>query len=193
SNGEDYGLKDGDFIQRYFDINTTEHIVLLTNKGKYMSIPVHELPDIRWKDLGQHISNIVPLDTDEFIVQCIPVTDFKKGYLLFFTKQGMIKRSKLALYETNRTSRALIGINLRDDDEVVSVYHTINPQDIFISTKNGYGLWFHEEELSDVGIRALGVIGINLKDGDEVVSGSIFEADENPILFLVTQRGACKR
>src|SRR5699024_2051213 len=97
------------------------------------------------------------------------------------------------LYETNRTSRALIAINLREGDELVSAYHTIEPQDIFIATKNGYGLWFHEEEISDVGIRALGVIGINLKENDEVISGNVFTAANQPVLFLVTHRGACKR
>src|SRR5699024_1063839 len=84
-------------------------------------------------------------------------------------------------------------INLREDDEVKQVHHTIEPMDIFIATKKGYGLWFKEEELSAVGVRALGVIGINLKDDDELVNGIAFSAENEPTLSLVTQRGACKR
>jgi len=193
SNGEDIGLKQNDFVRRCFEINTTEHVLLITNKGKYVIIPVHELPDIRWKDLGQHISNIVSLEQDETIIQTIPIENFADGYLFFFTKNGMVKRTKLSLYETNRTSRALIAINLRDGDEVIHTYHTDGASDIFISTRLGYGLWFKEEEVSDVGLRALGVIGVNLKEEDYVVSGHCFKAEENPALLLVTQRGACKR
>src|SRR5690625_1295786 len=194
SNGEDIGLKQNDYVIRYFEINTTDTVLLFTNQGKYISIPVHELPDIRWKDMGQHISNIATIEQNERIIQCIPVREFsKKKYLLFFTKQGMVKRTELEQYETNRFSRSMIAVNLRDEDEVVNVHETDGEMDIFVATNKGYGLWFDEADVSTVGLRALGVIAIQLKEADHVVSGYTFAKDSNPLLFLVTQRGACKR
>src|SRR5699024_8284380 len=73
SNGEEFAMKDGDHLLSLLEINTTDTILLFTNLGKFLSLPVHELPDIRWKDLGQHISNIVPLDKEEHFIQCVPV------------------------------------------------------------------------------------------------------------------------
>jgi len=194
SNGEDIGLRQQDYVLRMLEMNTTDNILLLTNFGKYVIIPVHELPDIRWKDLGQHMSNIVQLDQNENIIQILPVRDFaKNSFLTFFTKQGMVKRTALEQYETNRTSRALIAINLRDGDEVIEVDETDGNMDIFVATNKGYGLWYEESDVSSVGLRAQGVIAIQLKDDDYVVSASTFTKDSNPYLFLMTQRGACKR
>jgi len=194
SNGEDIGLRQNDYVIRCFETNTTDTVLLFTNQGKYIAIPVHELPDIRWKDMGQHISNIATIEQNERIIQCIPVREFsKKKYLLFFTKQGMVKRTELEQYETNRFSRSMIAVNLRDEDEVVNVHETDGEMDIFVATNKGYGLWFDEADVSTVGLRALGVIAIQLKEADHVVSGYTFAKDSNPLLFLVTQRGACKR
>src|SRR5699024_7072085 len=100
SNGEDLAIKNDDHLVGLIELNTTDKLLLFTNKGKYLSIPVHELPDIRWKDIGQHLSNIAPIESDEYIIQCIPIRAFTEGkYLLFFTKDGMIKRSELRLYD----------------------------------------------------------------------------------------------
>src|SRR5690625_738882 len=104
----------------------------------------------------------------------------------------MVKKSTQDLYESNRYSRSLIALNLRDGDEVVNVFETNGKQDIFIATNLGYGLWFNESDVSPVGQRALGVIAIQLKDSDYVVNGQIIDEDISD-LFVVTQRGACKR
>jgi topoisomerase-4 subunit A len=159
-------------------------------------MPVHELPDIRWKDMGQHIMNIVPIDKEEQIVRAIPVKEFKENqYLLFFTKNGMVKKSELLQYKAQRYSKALVAVNLKGDDEVVDVYQTDGKKQVFIATRSGYGLRFREEEINIVGTRASGVKGINLKDDDYVVSGVIFDEDEalSTELFIATQRGAVKK
>src|SRR5699024_5708194 len=156
--------------------------------------PVHELPDIRWKDIGQHISNIAAIEKDEFIIQCIPVRQFKdENYLLFFTKEGMIKRSELKLYDAQRYSKTLIAINLKEDDELVNVFHTTGHSDVFIASNKGYGLWFHESEVSVVGQRARGVKAIQLKENEYAVNGQVFDDLAEPSLVVMTQRGACKR
>src|SRR5699024_7083161 len=96
SNGEEFAIKDEDHLIRLIELNTTDNLLLFTNKGKFISFPVHELPDIRRKDMGQHISNTTMLEKDEFIIQCIPVRSFDaEQYLIFFTKNGMVKRSHI--------------------------------------------------------------------------------------------------
>ncbi|MGM8366539.1 DNA topoisomerase IV subunit A [Virgibacillus sp. W0181] len=194
SNRDDFTIKENDYLISLLEINTTDKLLLFTNKGKFICIPVHELPDIRWKDIGQHISNIAPLDEHEHIIEGIPVRKFTDDhFLLFITKKGMVKRSKLNLYDAQRFSRALIAVNLKDEDEVVNVYQTDGHSDIFITSNKGYGLWFHESDISIVGQRAQGVIGIQLKNEEFVVNGHAFDGLSDPSIVVITQRGACKR
>ncbi|MGA3854062.1 DNA topoisomerase IV subunit A [Bacillus pumilus] len=193
SNGKDFGMKDTDRLIHQFEMNTTDVLLLFTNKGSYIYCPVHQLPDIRWKDMGQHITNIISIDRDESIQKAIPIKEFDEtSYLLFFTKGGMVKKTELLQYKAQRYSKPLVALNLKGNDELVDVHVTTGQQELFIATKNGYGLWFDEEEVSVVGPRAAGVKGINLKDGDEVVSGQIIDP-KNDVLVLTTQRGAVKR
>ncbi|WP_096269782.1 DNA topoisomerase IV subunit A [Paucisalibacillus globulus] len=194
SNGEDFAIKEEDHLVGLIEANTTDKILLFTNKGKYLYLPVHELPDIRWKDIGQHVSNIVQIDKDEYILQILPVREFKEGeFLVFFTKNGMVKRSELKIYEAQRHSKALIALNLKNDDEVISVCQTKGYSDLFIASNKGYGLWYHESEVPVVGQRATGVKAIQLKEGEYVVGGQVFDDLSEPSLVVVTQRGACKR
>ncbi|WP_077326480.1 DNA topoisomerase IV subunit A [Virgibacillus siamensis] len=194
SNGEDFAMKDEDHLVSLMELNTTDKLLLFTTKGKYLFVPVHELPDIRWKDLGQHISNIVSIEKDESIVQCIPVREFQEdSYLIFFTRNGMVKRSELKLYDAQRYSKALIALNLKGDDEVVNVLQTNGHSDVFVASNKGFGLWYHESEISVVGQRAAGVKAMKLKEGEHVVSGQVFDDLTEPSIVVVTQRGACKR
>ncbi|UOR12590.1 DNA topoisomerase IV subunit A [Halobacillus amylolyticus] len=194
SNGKDFAMKDGDHILRLFEINTTDNLLLFTNLGKYLFIPVHKLPDIRWKDLGQHIANLVSIEKDEFIVEAIPIREFKEGnYLIFFTKNGMVKKSDLPLYHAQRHSKPLVAVNLKGEDEVVDVHVTSGDSHLFIASNKAYGLWYHEEEVNAVGQRAAGVKAIQLKDGEQVVSGQTFDASRDPSIIITTHRGAVKR
>lgn len=194
SNEEDFSMREDDHLVALMEINTTDHILLFTNKGRYIYLPVHELPDIRWKDIGQHISNIVSIERDEHIVQTLPIRNFKTNdYLIFITKNGMIKKSELKLYEAQRYTRALIGMNVKDGDEVISVNRTDGNSDVFIATNTGYGLWYHESDITPVGLRTAGVKSIQLKTEEYVVNGQIFDDMSDPSLVIVTQRGACKR
>lgn len=194
SNVEDLQMKENDIPLHIMEINTQDTLLLFTNKGNYLYIPVHELPEIRWKDMGQHIANLIPIDRDEKIIKAIPVRNFDEPYfVLAITKNGMIKKTKLSDYKVQRYSRPIVGINLKDQDEVVNVHLTNGHNDIFIATNSGYGLWFHENEVNPIGIKAAGVKSITLKDDENVVNGEIFDELETPSLFIVTQRGACKR
>src|SRR5699024_9941113 len=133
-------------------------------------------------------------EANEKVVNIIPVREFiKDQYITFITKQGMVKKTELEVYQSPRYSRSLIALNLRDNDELVNAFVTDGEQDVFIATHLGYGLWFSEQDISVVGQRALGVIGIQLKDDDYVVNGVAIDESEQPNLIVATQRGAAKR
>lgn len=194
SNGQDFGMKEKDRLLSKIDINTTDVVLLFTNKGNYLYCPVHELPDIRWKDLGQHIANIIPIERDEEIIKAIPVKNFEEPFFVtFVTKSGMVKKSELSVYKAQRYSKPLVAVNLKGDDILVDVHLTSGKEDLFLVTHLGYGLWFEEEEVNIVGPRAAGVKGINLKQNDYVVSGSMLKRDRKAFLVIATQRGAVKK
>ena len=194
SNGEGLPLKERDFLIETIEMNTTDDLLIFTNKGKFVSIPIHELPDIRWRDPGQHMSNMTSFENDEYVVEAIPVREFTENkYLIFFTKHGMIKKSTLDLYDAPRYTRSMIALNLRKDDELINVYQSDGNNNIFMSSDAGYGLLIAEEEISPVGQRALGVIGLQLKDDEKMISGHVFEKDSSKEIAIITQRGACKR
>ena len=194
SNGMDFAIKDTDRLMSQLNMNTKDVLLLFTNKGSYLYLPVHELPDIRWKDLGQHVANIVPIDRDEEIIKAMPINDFEQDlFVLFVTKNGMIKKSELKLYKAQRYSKPLTAINVKGDDYVVDVHTTDGTKDLFLSTHLGYALWFSEEEVSPIGIRAGGVKGMNLKDGDFVIGGKVIDNEKTQSIVVATQRGAVKK
>ena len=194
SNGEGLPLKERDYLVKTIEMNTTDNILIFTNKGKYVNIPVHELADIRWRDPGQHMSNITNLENDEYIIEAIPVREFTRDtYLIFFTKQGMIKKSELNLYNSPRYSRSLVALNLRKNDELINVSQSQGNSHIFLGSDVGYGLLIDEDEITPVGQKALGVIGLQLKDNETMVGGHCLDKKSNQEIAIITQRGACKR
>jgi topoisomerase IV subunit A len=194
SNGQDLAMKDSDRLLAQLDVNTKDVVLLFTNKGNYLYCPVHELPDIRWKDIGQHVANIIPIERNEDIIHAITVKDFDiDAYLVFVTKNGMVKKTELKQYKAQRYSKPLVGVNLKDDDQVIDVHLTDGTKELFLISNFGYALWFHEEEISIVGVRAAGVKGINLKDGDVVVGGKVLSPDTKESIVITTQRGSVKR
>jgi topoisomerase-4 subunit A len=195
SNGQDFGMKESDRLLAQLEMNTTDVLLLFTRRGNYLYCPVYELPDIRWKDVGQHISNLIPLERDDDIVAAVPVKQFDESLSLFFvTKQGMVKRTELVQYKVQRYTRPLVAMNVKDDDEVIQVYMTDGNGSVFFATHYGYGLWFDEAEVNPVGVRAAGVKGIQLKEGDYVVSAHpVVKEEKKMYLVIATQRGAVKK
>lgn len=184
-------LKENDYLLGLFTIHTLDTILLFTNLGNYLYLPVYDIPELKWKDLGKHISNIIPLSSEEKIIQVIPVYDFNKPiYITSFSKNGFVKRSSLADFKVQRYSKPMSMMKLKDNDEVVSV--TDSPlSNVLVVTKNGYGLRYKTEEISILGVKAAGVKSINLKE-DEVISGILFD-DIEEYVTLITDKGTGKR
>ncbi|MGX0909956.1 DNA topoisomerase IV subunit A [Staphylococcus caprae] len=186
------GLKDGDRLLKYQEVNTQDTVLVFTNKGRYLFIPVHKLADIRWKELGQHVSQIVPIDEDEQVVNVYNEKDFNhNAFYVMATRNGMIKKSSVSQFKTTRFNKPLVGMKVKDKDEIINVVRLESDQLITVITNKGMSLTYSTAELSDTGLRAAGVKSINLKDEDYVVMTE--EVNESDSIIMVTQRGAIKR
>ena len=190
SNDGDTVVKVGDYPIGIYEMNTLDVLLLFTNLGNYLYVPVHLIPDLKWKDLGKHISNIIKLSSDENIIGSIPVYDFDKNeYITIFTKNGMVKRAKLSDFKVSRYTKPVNCMSLKGSDQVVSITNN-NGSNTFVVTEYGYGLRFNTEEISVIGLKGSGVKAISLKD-DSVVSGMVFDSQE--YLTIITDKSTGKR
>ncbi|HDI0846060.1 TPA: DNA topoisomerase IV subunit A [Staphylococcus aureus] len=189
---EDIGLKDGDSLLKHQEVNTQDTVLVFTNKGRYLFIPVHKLADIRWKELGQHVSQIVPIEEDEVVINVYNEKDFNTdAFYVFATQNGMIKKSTVPLFKTTRFNKPLIATKVKENDDLISVMRFEKDQLITIITNKGMSLTYNTSELSDTGLRAAGVKSINLKVEDFVVMTE--GVSENDTILMATQRGSLKR
>ena len=192
SNPEDIILKENDYIIGLYEMNTTDTILVFTTGGNYLHIPVHIIPDLKWKDMPKHVSNIIEMPAEETIVTAIPAYDFKTDANVIITsKDGMIKRSKLKDFKLQRYNKASSCMNLKDNDQVISAmveeYDTV-----FLTTNTGYGLSFKTEEIPIVGVKAAGVKAMKLKD-DYLVSVNNFSYNVHEFISVLTTKGTGKR
>lgn len=195
SNGEDLSMKETDHAIFIQTMNTMDSLLLFTSKGNYIYRPVHELPDIKWKNLGEHVSHLVSdTSSEEEVVAAIPMKTFSEtDYFLFVTKNGMIKASAVLNYKPQRYSKTLMAINLKGEDSLISVETVIGNEDIFLASHNGYGLRYSISEVPLSGARTAGVKAMNLKADDFIVGAKVIIPSEKRDLVLLTQRGSAKR
>ena len=183
-------LKDNDYPIGFYEANTLDTILLFTSLGNFLFIPVYTIPDMKWKDLGKHVSNLIPLGTDEEIITSIYVKDFKEKIdITLASRKGMIKRTKISEFELLRYNKPVNCIKLKDDDSLITAFVS-RYNNIFVSTVNGYGLWYDITEIPVVGLRTSGVKSINLKD-DLVAMVNNF--DEVDYISLITDKKTGKR
>lgn len=194
SNGKDFAMKDSDHLLFEGNLNTQHTVLIFTTGGNFVFQPVNELPDIKWKDLGQHLSSIVTLDSNESVLAVFPFEDFEQdATILTVSKFGQVKRSALKDYHVQRYSRAIKTMNLKKGDDMIFAGLVTKESELFLATKMAYGVRFPLEEVPVTGLRTAGVKGLNLKEGDEAVSAVMIDAEQTPDLVLATQRGAAKK
>jgi topoisomerase-4 subunit A len=163
---------------------------MFTDNGNYLYVPVYEIPDMKWKDLGKHISNIIKISAEENIIDCVPVLDFDANkYITVFTQNGMIKRTMISDFKASRYTKPMPYMKLKDGDLVTNISYKTGT-DVFITTRTGFGLRFDIEEVPILGSRASGVKGISLKN-DIVSSGNVINGDE--YISLITSKNTGKR
>ena len=179
-------LKPGDYITGLYETTTLDTLLLFTNLGNYLYVPIHKIFEGKWKELGKHISNLIPLAENEYIINSFVLEDKN---LTLITKNGMVKQINMKELIVNRYSKSLTAMKLKDNDELVNV--SISKEDILIVTHNGYYLKYKCNEIPIIGPKASGVKGINLKE-DYVVNGFSISNDYE-YLNIITNHHTAKR
>jgi len=190
---DEVGKRDDDELIFVQQAKTTQHLLIFTNLGNVIYRPVHEITDIRWKDIGEHLSQtITNFATDEEVLYAEIVDDFEEQTYFAVTKLGQIKRFERKEFTPWRTykSKAVKFAKLKNDEDRIVTVHSIALDDVMLVTLNGYALRFNIEEVPVVGAKAAGVKAVNLKDGDLVQVAFVANTES---MYLLTQRGSLKR
>src|SRR5436309_1815832 len=186
-------LKDEDYIEHLFVASTHDYILFFTNVGKVYRLKVHELPLGSRQSKGRAIQNLLPFRQDEQVRAVIQTRDFEESkYLVFGTKNGIVKKTELAAYNTPLKADGIIAIKMREDDELVSVQHSTGDDDILMVSRMGQAIRFSERKARPMGRDTGGVKGMGLRKGDEVISADVIGANEGDLL-VVTENGYGKR
>ncbi|MCI8556497.1 MAG: DNA gyrase subunit A [Lachnospiraceae bacterium] len=180
-----------DYIEDLMMTTTHHYLMFFTNTGKVYRLKAYEIPEAGRTSRGTAIINLLQLQPGEKITAVIPIKDYNEGkYLFMATKNGLVKKTSILDYANVRKT-GLLAINLRDGDELIEVKYTDNEQDVFLITKFGMCIRFHETDVRPTGRTSMGVIGMNLTDQDEVVAMQVHTQGE--YLLVVSEKGLGKR
>ena len=186
-------LRGDDVVEHFFVTTTHSWILFFTNLGRVYRAKGYELQEAGRDAKGQHIANLLEFQGGEHIAQVMELKSYEDAeYLVLATRGGMVKKSRLSDYDTNRTA-GLIAINLREGDEVVSAFTVSAKDDILLVSRNGMSLRFHADDASlrPMGRSTSGVTGMKFRDGDELISANV--VTEGSFVFVVTEGGYAKR
>ncbi len=179
---DELNLREEDYVENIYKINNLDTLLLFTNLGNYLYVPVRDIPESKNKDLKDHISSFVSISDGEKIIRSYGVRNFDDSVLTLITKNGVIKNTLLKSYKVTRYSRPLSAISLKNGDELVNV-SVKDGSEYIIVTKRGMCLKFNSSEIPVLGLKASGVKGINLNDGDYVINGQNIYDDEHLAIF----------
>ncbi|NWF98675.1 MAG: DNA gyrase subunit A [Nitrospirae bacterium] len=182
--------KEEDFVRELFIGATHDYMLFFSNFGRLYWLKIYQLPEAGRAAKGKALVNLLALSEGERITTALPVRDFSQGFLVMFTKNGIVKKTALSEY-SNPRGKGIIAITLEEGDELISVKKTDGKSDLIIGTHNGLAIRFNEEDVRDTGRTSKGVIGIRLTKGDEVVSAEV--ASDKIAILTVTEKGFGKR
>jgi DNA gyrase subunit A len=186
-------LKEDDYIEHLFVASTHDYVLFFTNVGKVYRLKVHELPLGSRQSKGRAIQNLLPFRPGEQVRAVIQTRDFEESkYLVFATKNGIVKKTELAAYNTPLKADGIIAIKMREVDELVSVQHSTGDDDILMVSRMGQAIRFSEKQARPMGRDTGGVKGMGLRKGDEVISADVIGLNEGDLL-VVTENGYGKR
>ena len=180
-----------DFIEDLLMTTTLNSIMFFTNKGRAFKLKTYQIPEAGRTARGVAMVNLLQLESDEHVSAVVPIRDFTENkYFIMVTKKGIIKKTPQMDFKNIRKT-GIIGISLRDDDELIEVKTTDNKRDIFMVTRNGMCIRFKDTDIRSTGRNSIGVIGMNIDQGDEVVGMQM--NTQGSQLLIVTENGMGKR
>lgn len=183
--------RDEDFVERIFTSSSHDYIMFFTNKGKVYKLKAYRIPETGRQAKGTAVVNLLPLEKDEYITASIPISKFSAdSYLTMITRNGVVKKTSLEEYDTNRKG-GIIAIGLRENDDLIEVSLTKKDDNIVIATRKGMCIKFKESDVRSMGRGATGVTGIRLKEDDYVVGASV--CGDDCMLLSVTENGYGKK
>jgi DNA gyrase subunit A len=186
-------LKQDDIVAHFFVCSTHDWILFFTNKGRVYRAKAYELPEANRNARGQHVANLLAFQPDEQIASVIQIKDYEVApYLVLATKKGLVKKTKLSDFDSNR-SGGLIGVNLREGDELVGAVLVSAEDDLLLVSADGQSIRFHasDEALRPMGRATSGVLGMRFNDGDELLGINVVAPDK--FLLVATDGGYAKR
>ncbi len=196
----DLGLKDGDYPIFVKTLSTLDNLVLFTDKGNYLYIPVHDLPDLKWKELGLHLSHKYSLEPNERVLLVSTEKDLSDDTVLFLTREGQVKLTEGSQFSSFRGDKVKSSkaMKLKTASDVITTVSQISKKaensDLAVITHRGLCLRFNISEIPIVGTNASGVKAANLKKDDFIVSGVVIPSDSNHVpVVMLTQRGSLKK
>jgi DNA gyrase subunit A len=186
-------MKDGDFIEHLFVCSSHDYLLFFSNRGKVYRSKVYELPEASRTAKGRALVNVLPLREGERIQSVLATRDYGEGaYLVFATRQGIVKKTEFKAYNTPINADGIIAIKIRDDDELVAVRRTSGEDDILMVSRSGQAARFHESQVRAMGRDTSGVRGMNVsKQGNYVLAMDVARDDQE--LLVVTENGYGKR
>lgn len=188
-----FGKKDDDVLVDLHFANTLDKLLVFTDKGNYMYIPLHKLEEFKWKELGKHISYLIKVSPEEKIVGSVLVKSFDYPlYIVLASRFGQMKRVELKEFDVTRFTKPMKCINLKKDDSLLQVGLSDGQQGIVLTTQAGYATLYSEQEISVLGVKAGGIKGINLKN-DELIAMNIFNPLRTDSFILISDQPGIKR
>jgi DNA gyrase subunit A len=186
-------MKEDDYIEHLFVSSTHDYLLFFTNRGKVYRLKVYELPEASRTSRGRALVNLLPLREGERVQSVLATRDFGEGkYLVFATRNGMVKKTEFAAYNTPIKADGIIAINIRDDDELVAVRRTSGHDDIIMVSRSGQAARFNEDQVRPMGRDTSGVRGMNVaQKGNAVLAMDVARDDQE--LLVVTENGYGKR
>ncbi|BAU27980.1 topoisomerase-4 subunit A [Aneurinibacillus soli] len=193
---ETTGMKEGDTVRYAFRTNTIHQLVLFTSDGNFYSLPVHEVPDGRWKDVGTSLVNVFAFGKEQKIVSAFAVESLesiKEDTFAFVMESGMVKRTKIEEYNTNQKRRGLVAVKVKEDDRVQAVHVCQEDRELLLISSDGMAIRFPAADVPVTGRNTAGVRGMKGEDGEMVIASFVVQPDDDRVLQIVTKEGIVKR
>ena len=187
------GLKNGDVLIGTLECDTLDTLLLFTSKGNYASLPVWQIQEAKWKDMGVHLNSVIRIDGDDKITNAIVIKDFNTyAWIVTLASNGQIKKTPVSAWKVDRNSKVMTAMNIAKNAEMLNAFIAYHDQKIVVVSKEGYSYQFAMDQLPSTGVKSKGVKAVNTSKDDALAYGCAINAD-TPALLYVTSTGACKR